>query len=474
MGARLQTAREILHGLAGFALFPPRVLAYAFSHGRLTRDLLEDLDAAGEVQEGAELSPAALERLRAKPLLICISCAEPSGEKHARSLVAQMERRLRELGAPPPQWIGLGGQRLAAAGVELIADPVSRAAMGADVLRALPFYLSMVTRVASTLQERRPDLVLPVDSPALHVPLGRIARRLGLPVVHFVTPQYWAWAPWRVGGYRSAVDRALTILPFEPPWFARHGVPAVHVGHPLLDALEHVPSTRPRIDTSAGAPPSVALLPGSRESVIRRNLPWMLMALARVRLDIPQLRIVLPHDHPELEPLLASVLASSGADRWVELVSGDLHGTLGSVDAAFSVSGTVLLDLLHHRLPTVVIYRLKSRWMELVQKRALSVPFFASTNLLAGEELSPEYAFSGEGPTEEVAADLVSRLTDSTVRAQTVQAQERVAHRLGPAGAARRAADHALAVALADTDPRGGSTPPLRGGETPLGDDGLE
>ncbi|MFT5290455.1 MAG: lipid-A-disaccharide synthase [Planctomycetota bacterium] len=459
MGARLQTTRELGRAVLDLGLAPLRILAYACRRGRLAKAVEEDLNHPAEVQAPRAPEGEELNRLRERGLSICISCAEPSGEIHARSLVKSLRQELKGLGAPEAKFFGLGGTRLRDDGVEIIGDPVSRAAMGADVLRVLPFYLGLITDMARALEERRPDVLLLVDSPALHVPLGRIARRLGIPVLHFVTPQYWAWAPWRVGGYRSAVDLALTILPFEPPWFARHNVPTAHVGHPLLDVLESVKQSEPGAATPDTRSPRIALLPGSRESVVRRNLPWMLDLLKELRADMGELRVVLPHDRDELRPLLTEIIAEAGAESWTDVTEAGLHSALADVDAAFSVSGTILLDLLHHRLPTVVIYRLKSKWMAALQDRALTVPYFSSTNLLAGRELLREFAFIGDGPRKEVLVELRAILTDIDRRTDDLAGLGEVAARLGPPGAARRAAGHALLMALSAAPKTGPSRP---------------
>ena len=168
------------------------------------------------------------------------------------------------------------------AGVEILARPVDRAAMGIGAaLRELSYFSGLLNTATSTFEQRSPDVFCPVDSPALHVPLARIAKKSATPTVHFVAPQYWGWAPWRVKGYAKAIDTALTILPFEPAWFADTDVTTEHVGHPLLDALSEVPSTQP--DPGAS---DLVLLPGSRASVIDLNLPWMLARVATLAADL--------------------------------------------------------------------------------------------------------------------------------------------------------------------------------------------
>jgi lipid-A-disaccharide synthase len=439
---RLECARAAL----ALLLSPFHALFYLARRGRLEREFLADAARGAEPAPLPELGP-----LPARPLRLFLSCAEPSGEVHALSLARALHAATRARGAPDPELTGLGGPALAREGVRLLGDPLARAAMGTDALNSIGFYARLLARVGEHFRDTAPDLCLPVDSPALHVPLGGIAHRYGVPVVHFVTPQYWAWAPWRVTGYRRAVDLALSILPFEPAWFRRHGVAVAHVGHPQLDALARVPAR----DEGAGAARSLVLLPGSRRPVIERNLPWMLAVAARLRDAHPGLELVLPHDRSELEPLLVAELEAAGLRGAVRLAVGDLHGELARARAALSVSGTVLIDLVHHRLPAVVVYRLRSRLAAAAARRALSVPWFASPNMLVGREVLPEFCFHGSGPLDEVAGILARCLADDAYHAGIRAGLEQAARRLGPAGACERAAAQALAVAARKAGARG-------------------
>jgi lipid-A-disaccharide synthase len=280
------------------------------------------------------------------------------------------------------------------------------------------------------------------------VPLARIARAHGIPVAHFVTPQYWGWAPWRAAGYRACVDRALSILPFEPVWFERRGVAVAHVGHPLLDALAAVPASRPKEDAR-----HLVLLPGSRLGVIEQNLPWMLEAAARLRKNEPEARAVVVHERRELVEPIEAAIERAEAGAWARVETGDLHGTLARARCALSVSGTVLLDLLHHRLPAVVLYRLSSARAEWASRRFLTVPWFSSVNLLVGREVYPEFAFHGEGPVQEIDAALRRAWTDAAWRAECVSQLDRASALLGPAGACDRAAVQVLDLALGGKKP---------------------
>jgi lipid-A-disaccharide synthase len=435
---RSAVRRELRHALGQLALAPLRALDFAVQRAALRDELAALLDDPAPVDPPPHIGP-----LPDEPLRVFLSCAEASGEIHAVNFVRAFERECAERGAPRPRWFGLGGERVRAAGVELIEDLVAKATMGFDgIARALPFYLDVLTRCAARIQSERPDVVVLIDSPALHAPLGRIARRYGARVVHFVTPQHWAWAPWRTPSYTGAVDRALSILPFEKRWFERRGVDVVHVGHPLLDQLPVQVARR------ASTPPRLALLPGSRSRVIELNLPWMLAVAAALRERRPELQVVVAHGDERRRHELEEHVAGARASAWARVEIGDLHATLATSRAAVSVSGTVLLDLLHLRLPTVCIYRVASRRDVALHRWMLATPYFASVNLLAGREVFPEHCFRGQGPRELVAEQLEARMFDSDVRRAVQRGMDAAAQRLGPPGACRRAALVALDQAM--------------------------
>ncbi|MBK8179417.1 MAG: hypothetical protein IPK67_11125 [Planctomycetes bacterium] len=427
---------ELGRALGDVLLFPPRLASYLAHHRREREELRGDLSVEAPALQA--LAPVELPRAPH----IFVSCAEASGEIHALNTVRALREQCAAAGQGEPRFSGLGGEALRGAGVRTVGDPVRKAAMGfSAVLGSLPYYLGLLHDAARFLRVEQPDVCLFVDSPALHVPLGRIARRAGVPVVHFVAPQHWGWAPWRARSYRGAVDRSLTILPFEQAWFSRRGVRTVHVGHPLLDALAGEPG-----GTTDEGSRTLVLLPGSRRKVIERNLPWMLARLAEVRRRRPDFEVVLPHGRRELTDLLRAHLQAAGASSWVRLETGGLHACLRRARAAFSVSGTVLIDLLHHRLPTVVVYRVSAPLGPWMYEHLLTPPWFSSINLLAAREVVPEFCFAGKGPAARVEAALEQALGDGPWRAECRRGLDLAAERLGPAGASSRAAREVLAL----------------------------
>jgi lipid-A-disaccharide synthase len=435
-GARRAVAGEVLRAAGDALALPLRAAAYLARAPGLRRRLAADLERAHAVEDAPPP-----EYLPGRPLRLFVASAEPSGERHALRLIECLRAELARAGAPAPEILALGGARTCALDVETVGDPLARASMGLEPLRSLPYYAKLLAETGEALGRFRPDLVVPVDSPALFVPLARIARRAGLRSAHLVAPQYWAWAPWRVRAYREAFALALTILPFEPAWWERHGVRTAHVGHPALDGLAPAPpSDDPRRKT-------LVLLPGSRRHVIARNLPWMLDLARELHGRHPGLEIVLPHDSAERRGDLAEHVAAAGAWGWVNLALGGLHDELARARAALSVSGTVLIDLLHHRLPAAVVYRVGGALASRAAPRLLSIPWFSSVNLLARSPVYWEACFHGPGPRAACLAHLELALFDPAFRARNAAELEATAARLGPSGAVPRAARHLLRLA---------------------------
>jgi lipid-A-disaccharide synthase len=435
-------ATEYARAAGSLVAAPAHVASYLARRKGLVRALELDLAETRAVEDVP--SPTALPR---RPLRFFVASAEVSGERHALGLVAALRAELESLGAPEPEFLALGGARTRALGVETVGDPLERAAMGIAPLRSLSFYGRLLVEAGEALTRFRPDLVVPVDSPALFVPLARIARAAGFRPVHFVAPQYWAWAPWRACAYRQAFELALTILPFEPAWWARHGMRTAHVGHPALDGLPPAP---PRDDPRRTA---LVLLPGSRRHVIARNLPWMLALARELHVRHPRLPILLSHGREELRAELEAGLRDAGASEWVELALGDVHEALARSRAALSVSGTVLIDLLHQRLPAAVVYRL-GRVASWAAPRALTVPWFSSVNLLARAAVYWEATFHGSGPRSACLAHLERALFDEGFRSTCGEVLEGAAGRLGPPGAGARAARHLLRLLATGQGPK--------------------
>jgi lipid-A-disaccharide synthase len=397
---------------------------------------------------------------------IFLSAGEPSGDHHAAVLV-------RELRAQDPtlEFVGLGGPQLEAAGCRLVADLTRLAVMWfARVILSIHRFVDLARRAERSFLDARPDVCVLVDFPGFHWWLAWRAKRHGIPVVFYCPPQIWAWASWRIHKMRRLVDHVLSALPFEHEWFMRKGMTSTLVGHPFFDERE-LPAKRShsRTVTARATVPHVLLLPGSRGQEIEGNLAGILRAAARVRACVPEARFTVAALHERHAARIREEVAASPAARGLGLVitAGQARDAMETADAAIAVSGSVSLELLAARVPTVIVYRIGA-FAYVVQSLCKRVRFITLVNLLAcrqpigriqpvlipprqvtpadPEAVFPEY-LTVQDPAERVAAHVVEWLRDPAAigraRARVAAVAARVAH----PGSAARAASVVLAIA---------------------------
>ena len=180
-----------------------------------------------------------------KPVIFLIA-AEASGDAHGAGLVAALKSRL-----PGARLIGAGGAKMAAAGCDLLLDMTAQAAMLHGPLFKLRYFHRCLKQLKARMADLKPDVVVPIDSPALNWHVAKAAHRLGAPVMYYVAPQVWAWARWRVKKLRRLTDRVACILPFEQAYLQQRGVKARFVGHPLFDHLAPRPAELPDLTAAA-------------------------------------------------------------------------------------------------------------------------------------------------------------------------------------------------------------------------------
>jgi lipid-A-disaccharide synthase len=441
--ANLETARTALAAAFAFVPFVPRLVRAAFTGARDRRAMV------GRLRAGLEAQPAPVPvgtSARAAPPRIFLVAGEPSGDMHAANLARALARA-----APGCVLEGFGGPRMAAAGVRIVHDLVSEPVMGVwPVVRRLPEFLGLYRDLLVRLSEDPPDVVVGVDYPGLNLRIARAARRRGVPFVEYVAPQVWAWAPWRTAKLARTVDLVLPILPFEQGIFEAAGARAAYVGHPLFEHLAargvdaaYVADLRRGLPDGA---PLVALLPGSRRSEVHGCLALLLDAARRVAATRPGIRFLLPLASERLRPAVEEALRTGGVDvRIAPPAQGD--DAMAASDAAIAVSGTATLHLAHHGVPAVVVYHASPAGRAL-SKVLLVTPWFALPNLLACEEVVPEFLV-GPGDGETVARALQPLLPGGERRERCVAALRAIRERLATPGTSDRAARHVLAAARA-------------------------
>ena len=385
---------------------------------------------------------------------VLISCGEASGDLYAGALAAELRAR-----EPGIEITGLGGPRLAAAGVELLGDFSVLSVTGlTGALRVVPRSIALIRRLAASARARRPDAIVVIDAPDFHLPLLWTLRRLGVPIVYYVSPQLWAWRRGRMASIKRRVSRMLVLFPFEETIYREAGVPAEFVGHPLVD-LARPAQTRGEFLRGHGlAPeaPTVALLPGSRRNELHRIAPAMAAALPAIAAAVPGAQFViagapsLPDElfepffggPPEGGPFGSNVGA---AVRRPVLVRERTDDVLSACDIAITASGTATLQCALHERPMVVVYRVS--WLDYqMARRFVTLPDVAMPNVLAGRRIVPEL-IQDDLTAERVAAAAVELLTDRRKHATMQAALRQVRQQLGAPGASGRATDAVLEIA---------------------------
>lgn len=371
---------------------------------------------------------------------VMISCGEPSGDLYAAALA-------REITAQDPSVAitGFGGDRLRAAGADLTGDFSGLSVTGLlEVVRLLPRTYAMYRRLVARARAERPDVFVAIDFPDFNFMLARAMRRLGIPVVYYISPQLWAWRRGRMNTMRRIADRVLVIFPFEEAIYRNAGVPVEWVGHPLLDVM---PPFRPRAELASDLgvrsdAPVVALLPGSRRNEVRAILPGLAGAAALIRKREPSAQFVLARA-PHVGDDLLAPLAAAGVP--VLVVEGRADAVLDLADVALVASGTVTVQAALHECPMVVVYRL-SPFTYRLGRPFVHVDTFAMANLVAGRRVVPELIQDDFTPSR-VAEEALALLTDRERTAAMRRDLHDVRTRLGEPGASRRAAAAVLEVA---------------------------
>ena len=323
-----------------------------------------------------------------------ISAGEPSGDEHAAHLLREMKLRDSDLSCD-----GFGGPEMREQGCRLLYEMTQNAVMGVvDVIPLLAQFRRLVKKAEAHLTEHPPDAVVLVDFPGFNWWIARAAHRRGIPVYYYLPPQLWAWAPWRIRRVHKWVDHVICALPFEHGWYKRHGVNATWVGHPFFDEVAEQQlhgKTLSKLESLGQDRQVFALLPGSRSQEIERNWPTMLQVVARVQQTQPAIKWIVGCHREEHWRRCVELQNDSGLQLDIHYETGRTSEVIEMSDACLMVSGSVSLELLARRTPGIVLYR-TGRILNFVGRRALNTRFITLTNLIADDEIMPEFLSSGD------------------------------------------------------------------------------
>jgi lipid-A-disaccharide synthase len=367
---------------------------------------------------------------------------EASGDLHGAALCRALRER-----APGARLFGMGGPRMAAAGMEVLEDVTARAVVGGSEATAgvLPLYRTYRRLRACLNGAERPHALVLIDFPEFNLRLARAARRRGVPVVYFIPPQIWAWRGWRVRAMRRRLTLVLAVLPFELPFYRRARVPVEYVGHPLVDDLTGAPARDDARSTLGLAPDAhvIGLLPGSRRGEVERSLPIMRDAVARVSARRPASRFLLALA-PTIDDTL--VVRHLGATS-VTVVRDAVRSVIRASDVVLATSGTVTLEAALLGAPMVVCYRVSGLTAFMIRS-LIRVPWMSLPNLVLGRPVVTEL-FQEEATGERVATEALRLLDDPGARDAQRAAFRELAEGLGEPGVGARAARLVLAVTRA-------------------------
>ena len=367
---------------------------------------------------------------RGRPLLVV--AGEASGDLHAARLLAELRRLV-----PDVEPFGLGGDELAAAGLERIADSSEISVVGiTEALRVLRRAREIFAELLAEVDRRHPAAAVLVDFPEFNLRLARELAERDVRVVYYISPQIWAWRRGRVRTIARTVDKMLVVFPFEADFYAGHDVDVTHVGHPLVDEVPELPHVWDQGDPAGrGAPYRIALLPGSRESEIEANLPLMLDAAGRLAERLPvDLRLIRAPSVPAAR--VAEQIARSGLP--VRISERDRYRAIADTHLALCASGTATLEVGLLGTPLVVVYRL-SPGTYLAGRALVRLPHVSLVNLVLGHEAVPEVVQVRADP-ERVAEAAAGILREPGRVAAMRRDLAGLRPRLGERGASARAA----------------------------------
>ena len=317
-----------------------------------------------------------------------------AGEASGDLLGAGVVERLRER-FPDAEFAGVGGDAMRAAGMETWHDAGELAVMGlSEVLAHLPRLLRLRRGLQRRILAWKPDVFIGIDAPDFNLGLERRLKAKGVCTVHYVSPSVWAWRQGRAAKIGRSADRVLCLFPMEPAIYARHGVDARFVGHPMADAMPLNPDrrgARAALDVDQEAP-VLAVLPGSRLGEIERLGPAFLQAAALAAERIPGLQVLVPAANAACRRALETLLQAPGvAAPGVRLLDGSARAAMVASDVVLLASGTATLEAMLAKRPMVVGYRISPTTHAIVRGLGmLKVDRFALPNVLAGETIAPE------------------------------------------------------------------------------------
>jgi lipid-A-disaccharide synthase len=390
---------------------------------------------------------------------IFFSVGEPSGDLHGANLIRRLKSRT------DVRCVGFGGPKMQDAGCEIKFDLTTMAVMFiAEVIKNIRLFFRLIGEADEYFANNKVDAVVLIDYPGFNWWIARKAKKHGIPVFYYGVPQMWAWASWRIRKIQKFVDHVLCKLPFEVEWFEKRGCKATYVGHPYFDQLDSQTYDEEFIaNLTATNQPLLTLLPGSRNQEVKNVLPTLLDTAVHVRAAVPNCRIVIASYNDRQKKMAQAIMTAHEASGRidVEVMVDRTPELMKSATVCIACSGSVSMELLYHRKPSIIVFKIK-RWAMLAQAVLLKTKFITLVNLIATRDIKkrtwgpynpdakgaeevmmPEYLTTGN-PSASMAQRAIIWLKDENARNAKIAELDVLASRFAIPGATNTAADYLL------------------------------
>jgi len=323
-----------------------------------------------------------------KPKRIFVLAGEQSGDL----LGGKLLEAIRAQSTDPVEFVGVGGQTMTAAGLDSLFPMEDLSIMGlVEVIQNLFSILKRLNQVTNYIKDTKPDVVVTIDLPDFSFRLAKKLRGLGIPHIHYTAPTVWAWRPGRAKKISKIIDHLLCILPFEPPYFTKHNLPATFIGHMVTElGIEHIPRDKFRTEHNLSAKDTLlCLLPGSRKGEVERLLPIFKETIRKLKIHHPDMKLVVPVV-ANVEEMVRQGLADVKIPMIFVTTQQERYEAMRACNAALAASGTVNLELAMAQVPFAIGYKMHP-FTAMVARRLITVKYITMTNILLDRPAIPEF-----------------------------------------------------------------------------------
>jgi lipid-A-disaccharide synthase len=373
------------------------------------------------------------------PRKIFISAGDPSGDIHGANLMRCLLER-----DPHITFYGLGRENMIKAGLRSLHDMSHKSLMWLHALTELSTFLRMKKECIHFLMQERPCAVILIDYCGFNFYIASAAKKLGIPVIYYISPQLWAHGPWRVKKMKKLVDRLLVIYPFEKPFYDNAGIPAAYVGHPLFDEI-HKEGVDEGVVTELKkqlGETIVSFLPGSRRQEIVRLLPLFLQSAVQIHQTIPSAQFLISCSNEQHFNLISGITKEFNAPY--KVVVGNVHEVIKASSLCIAGAGTITLQIAYYLKPMIIAYKI-SPFAYFIARPFLTTPYIGLVNKLAGKMIAPERLMCRVNPAWLV-NQAIQLLDDPQKRQACIHELSLLMNEIAKPGASKHAANEILTL----------------------------